>query len=219
MEITPQLWGLSQATIDELGDELRSFHQEFAPLFKTRTRDVSEHAFTELKGSLLMEGKRTYTGVAQKVVDPLDAGQNLQHFMSDSPWESQQIFDAIQGQIREHPELQGGMLNLDDSGNVCSSLQKAGAQKQYLGRLGKVDVGQVGVVLSYYHEGIWALVDAELFLPESWFEKEHTKAWKRLHIPEDREFATKLDIGKAKIDHAIEQAFPFEGGGGYLVWS
>lgn len=210
METSHNIWGLSQETIDELGDELVSFHQEFAPLFKTTTRDVSEHAFTELKGSLLMEGKRTYTKVAQTIVDPLDDGQNLQHFMSDSPWESQRIFDAIQGQIREYPELQGGMLNLDDSGIACSSLQKAGAQKQYLGSLGKVDVGQVGVVLSYYHEGIWALVDAALFLPESWFGKEKRKTWKRLHIPADREFASKLEIGKAKLDHAIEQALPFE---------
>jgi len=210
METSQNIWGLSQETIDELGDELVSFHQEFAPLFTTTTRDVSEHAFTELKGSVLMDGKRTYTGVARKIVDPLNDGQNLQHFMSDSPWESQRIFDAIQGQIGACPELQGGMLNVDDSGNDCSSVQKAGAQKQYLGRLGKVDVGQVGVVVSYYHDGIWSLVDAELFLPESWFEEEKKKEWKRLHIPEDREFSSKLEIGKSKIDHAIEQGLPFE---------
>jgi len=85
METSQNIWGLSQETIDELGDELLSFHQEFAPLFTTTTRDVSEHAFTELKGSLLMDGKRTYTGVARKIVDQLNDGQNLQHFMSDSP--------------------------------------------------------------------------------------------------------------------------------------
>jgi SRSO17 transposase len=179
METSENIWGLSQEIIDELGEELVSFHQEFAPLFKTTTRDVSEHAFTELKGSVLMDGKRTYTGVARKIVDPLNDGQNLQHFMSDSPWESQRIFDAIQGQIGACPELQGGMLNIDDSGNDCSSVGKAGAQKQYLGRLGKVDVGQVGVVASYYHDGIWSLVDAELFLPESWFDEKKKKEWKR----------------------------------------
>lgn len=196
--------------IEELGDELVSFHQEFAPLFKTATRDVSEHAFTELKGSVLMEGKRTYVEVARKIVDPLDDGQNLQHFMSDSPWESQRIFDAIQEQVGACPDLQGGMLNIDDSGTDCSSVGKAGAQRQYLGRLGKVDMGQVGVILSYYHEGIWALVDAELFLPKSWFEKEKKKEWKRLHIPQDREFSSKLELAKARFDHALEQGVPFE---------
>lgn len=204
-----EMWGLSKASIEELGDELSRFHWEFAPLWKTSTRDVSEHGFTGLKGSLLMEGKRSYTGVSRKIVDGLDDGQNFQHFMSDSPWPSQPIFDQIQGQIRETPELQGGMLNIDESGEECSSSQKAGAQKQYLGRLGKVELGQVGVVASYYHAGVWAVVEAELFLPESWFAPEKKVEWARLHIPSDREFATKLTIGKAQIDHAVTQALPF----------
>jgi hypothetical protein len=56
------------------GDELLSFHQEFAPLFKTATRDGSEHGLTGLKGGLLMEGKGTYTEISRQIVDPLDGG-------------------------------------------------------------------------------------------------------------------------------------------------
>lgn len=92
-------------------------------------------------------------------------------------------------------------------------MEKAGAQKQDVGRLGKVDVGQVGVVASYYHEGIWTLVAAELFLPESGFEEQQQQEWKRLYIPENREFSSTLEIGNAKIDHAVEQGLPFEGVG------
>lgn len=205
-----EIWGLSQETIEDLADELLAFHQEFAPLFRTKTRDVSEHGFTGLKGSLLMEGTRSYVDVARHIVDPLDDGQNYQHFMSDSPWSSQGIFDMIQEQIRHMPELSGGMLNLDDSGDRCSSCQKAGAQRQYLGRLGKVDIGQVGVVASYYRDGVWSLVDAELFLPESWFTDEKKTLWQRYHIPPEREFASKLELALARIDHAIAQGLPFE---------
>jgi SRSO17 transposase len=205
-----EIWGLSQETIEELADELLEFHQEFAPLFRTKTRDSSEHGFTGLKGSLLMEGTRSYVEVARQIVDPLDDGQNYQHFMSDSPWSSRGIFDTIQAQIRHMPDLGGGMLNLDDSGDRCSSSEKAGAQRQYLGRLGKVDIGQVGVVASYYHDGVWALVDAELFLPESWFTKEKKKSWKRLHIPPERTFASKLELALERIDHAMAQGLPFE---------
>lgn len=205
-----EIWGLSQETIEELADELLGFHQEFAPLFRTKTRDVSEHGLTGLKGSLLMEGTRSYVEVTRQIVDPLNDGQNYQHFMSDSPWSSGGLFDEIQRQIGGMPELSGGMLNLDDSGDRCSSSRKAGAQRQYLGRLGKVDIGQVGVVASYYHDGVWALVDAELFLPESWFTKEKKTLWTRYHIPPDREFASKLEIAQARIDHAMAQGLPFE---------
>ena len=52
---------------------------------------------------------------------------------------------------------------------ACSGKQKAGVTRQYLGREGKVDLGQVGVGLSYYKDGMWALVDAGLYLPRVWF--------------------------------------------------
>jgi hypothetical protein len=70
-----------------------------------------------------------------------------------------------------------------------------------------VDIGQVGVIASYYHTGVWTLVDAELCLPESWVEKEKKRLWKRLHIPLNREFARKLDIAEARIDHAGQSLY------------
>jgi SRSO17 transposase len=202
------LWGLSLEIIEELGNDLQGFYHQFKQLFTTKTRDVSHHALTGIKGSLLMEGKRTYTRIARKIVAPLDDGQNLQHFMSDSPWESQPIFDEIQRQIRERFVGVKGMLNIDESGDECSSPEKAGAQKQYLGRLGKTEVGQVGVVSSWYGAGVWALVDAELFLPEAWFTAERRQDWKRLHIPRDREFKRKIDLAKAQITRALESHLP-----------
>jgi SRSO17 transposase len=204
------LWGLSIDIIEELGHELHAFYDQFKALFTTKTRDVSHHGFTGLKGSLLMEGKRTYTEVSRKIVNPLDDGQNYQHFMSDSPWPSQPIFETIQGQIGDRFSASAGMLNIDESGDECSSPRKAGAQKQYLGRIGKVDVGQVGVVSSWYGEGIWALTDAELFFPESWFTPAKKPEWKRLHIPEDLEFRRKLDLAQEQIDRAIANHLPFE---------
>lgn len=59
------------------------------------------------------------------------------------------------------------MLNIDECGDEWSSTGKAGAQKQDIGRFGKTEVEQVGVVSSWYRDGVWALTDAALFLPES----------------------------------------------------
>jgi len=52
------------------------------------------------------------------------------------------------------------MLTLDESGDECAGEKKAGAARQYLGREGKVDLGQVGVGLGYYAADVWAMVDA-----------------------------------------------------------
>ena len=102
--------------------------------------------------------------IARRVIDPTDDGQNLQQFMSDSPWSGSEVFKQIQTEIKERPELQDGMLTLDESGDERAGGQSAGAARQYLGRLGKVEMGQVGVALGYYADEIWAMVDAELYL-------------------------------------------------------
>jgi SRSO17 transposase len=53
------------------------------------------------------------------------------------------------------------------------------------------------------------MVDAELFLPEVWFDGEHRKMWKRLHIPPERTFATKPQIGLEMILRAKANGLPF----------
>ena len=94
---------------------------------------------------------------------------------SDSPWSGAEVFKQIQTEIKERRELQNGMLTLDESGDERAGGKSAGAARQYLGRLGKVEMGQVGVALGYYAADVWTMVDAELYLPESWFEPERMK--------------------------------------------
>ena len=141
----PQRWRLPAEAVADLADRLRRVWSRFRDCFKTKTRDTSQYALAYLRGLLTMETKRHFANIARRVIDPDDDGQSLQHFMSDSPWSAQAVFAQIQAEIRRRPDLQGGMLTLDESGDKCSGPQKAGAARQYLGRLGKVDLGQVGV--------------------------------------------------------------------------
>jgi SRSO17 transposase len=138
-----------------------------------------------------MDTDRNYTNIARRVIEPTDDGQNLQHFMSDSPWSGEKVFQQIQTEIQQRPELNGGVLTLDESGDERAGSQSAGASRQYLGRLGKVEMGQVAVALGYYAADVWTMVDAELYLPESWFEEDLASLSRQLHIPEKRVFMTK----------------------------
>ena len=47
------------------------------------------------------------------------------------------------------------MLTNDESGDERAVRKSAGAARQYLGRLGKVEMGQVGVALGYYAADVW----------------------------------------------------------------
>ncbi len=137
--------------------------------------------------------------------------------MSDSPWSATAVFDQIEQEIGQDERLQNGMLTLDESGERCFGEQKAGAGRQYIGNVGKVDLGQVGVALGYYTTcldepstiGVWAMADAELFFPKHWFDEARKAQFKRHHIPADRKFKTKLEIGLDLIDRAIANKLPF----------
>lgn len=62
-----------------------------------------------------MDRKRNLANIAHQVSDP-DDGQNLQQFISDSPWSAQAVIQQVQREIAAMPELRtGGVLILDES--------------------------------------------------------------------------------------------------------
>ncbi len=203
-------WGLPKEAINHLADRLRCIWSRFGACFKTKTRDTSEYAFAYLRGLLTLDTKRNYANIARRVIDDEDDGQNLQQFMSDSPWSGRNVFQQIQAEIIQRPDFSGGMLTLDESGDKRCGNQSAGTARQHLGRLGKVDVGQVGVALGYYQHGVWTMIDAELYLPEVWFDSKYCDLRRRWYIPEERSFATKIQLGLEMIQRARANGLPFE---------
>jgi len=64
--------------------------------------------------------------------------QNMQHFMSNSPWSGRALVEQVQAAILEWRELQGGLLILDESADEKSGKNSAGAGRQHNGRLAPV---------------------------------------------------------------------------------
>jgi SRSO17 transposase len=198
-----------------LGDRLYAYWQRFAGCFRTKTRDGAVYAYVYLSGLLRMEAKRNFANIGRKTNTP---GQNIQHFMSNSPWSAQQVIRQVQQEIIAKSGLeQGGVLILDESADEKAGEQSAGAARQYNGRIGKVDQSQVGVFLAYTNISgslptpTWTWVDGELFLPKSWFSPDEvtTKQRKRLGIPEQRQFATKVELGWQMIERTAKNGLRF----------
>jgi SRSO17 transposase len=207
----PQRWGLSEEAIADLGKRLVDYWGRFRGCFKTKTRDTSAHAWSYLRGLLSLEGERNMANIARRVVDPNDDGQKLQQFISDSPWSGQAVLAQIQREIATTPGLQtGGILILDESADEKAGAKSAGAGRQYNGRLGKLEMSQVGTFLAFYKGVVWTWVDGELFLPAHWFTPEMAKERKRLGIPSERQFATKLELGWQMIERVQAHGLPFE---------
>src|SRR3972149_6424689 len=143
----PQAWGLSLEAVQGIGDRLYEFWTRFGERFRTTTRDGSTYAYLYLSGLLRMPEKRNFTHIGRSVNV---AGQNIQHFMSNSPWSAQEVMTQVQRETAAKPGLEtGGVLILDETADEKAVEKSAGAGRQYNGRIGKVDLSQVGVFLAY----------------------------------------------------------------------
>jgi SRSO17 transposase len=155
-----------------------------------------------------MTKKRNYASIARTTGQ---SGENIQHFMTNSPWSAQAVYRQVQAEIAATPELRsGGMVLLDESADARAGTRTAGAARQYNGRLGKVDLCQVGVFLAFAKEHTWTWIDGELFLPEGWFAPEVAKERQRLGIPAERCFKTKVELGWEMIQRVQVAGLPFE---------
>jgi len=209
--LEPRRWGLSDEAIANLGNRLLDFWTRFRYCFKTRTRDASEHAWTYLRGLLSMETERNFANIARRVTDPDNDGQNVQQFMSDSPWSAQAVMQQVQREIAATPELRtGGVLLLDESPDEKAGAKCAGAGRQHNGRLGKIEMSQVGTFLAFFKGVVWTWVDGELFLPEHWFTPEMADERQRVGVPTERQFATKIELGWRMIQRVKANGLPFE---------
>jgi SRSO17 transposase len=204
----PRAWGLSLEEIGQLATRLVEFWERFASCFETQTRDTSDYALDILSGLLRMTTERNFTNLARAAGQ---APQNIQHFMSSSPWEGPEVLGEIRAEISQIERFQSGsVLILDESADEKASEKTAGAGRQYNGRMGKIEMSQVGTFLAYANDGLWTWIDGELFLPEACFKRERAKERRRLGIPPDRKFATKIELGWRMIERVAQEGLPFE---------
>jgi len=198
---------LLPGAIAGLGERLYQYWERFADCFTTQTRDTSHYALDYLSGLLRMKTERHFTGIARTSGQ---APQNLQHFMSHSPWSAQAVLEQVREEVATTPAFaRGGVLVLDESADEKASEQTAGAGRQYNGRMGKVEMSQVGTFLAYVNDGLWCWIDGELFLPEAWFAPGMAKERARLGVPPERRFATKIELGWQMIARAQAEGVPF----------
>ena len=82
-----------------------------------------------------------------------------------------------------------GILTFDDTGFLKKGDQSAGVQRQYTGTAGRVENSQVGTFMGYKTERGHSLLDARLYIPESW--TNDRERCKKAKIPDDFIFEKK----------------------------
>ena len=192
----------------------------YAECFINKRRSVSEAARQYLYG-LFQSGKSNLERMSEVVVGSVY--HRLHHMLSDAVWESASVRRRLSADANRHHlgSLQSGLL-IDGSGFSKKGEKSAGVQRQWNGRHGKVDNCQVGLFGAIAKGDIAALVDARLYLPESW--SEDTQRCEEAGIPKEaRKHLSKgelaADIVRTARQNGLRFGFVgFDGEFGQLPW-
>jgi SRSO17 transposase len=172
------------------------------------THDQSEHANGYVSGLLRIETERNMANIARKTGMEI---QNTQHFMSYSPWSGPGLIADVQEDVKEHSEFQTrAMLVVDESAEQKAGEYSAGAGRQHNGRLGKIEMSQVGVFAALVTPRVNTWIDGELFFPAHWFEADHADKRKKVGFPQGRTFKTKPELVWEIVQRLQAKQIPFD---------
>jgi len=94
--------------------------------------------------------------------------QALQKFVGFVPWDHKPLLATLARQVGEDLGEPDAVIVFDPSAFAKKGTKSVGVQRQWCGRLGKVDNCQVGVFMAYVSREGHALVDTRRYLPKEW---------------------------------------------------
>ena len=188
---------------------LTNLHGRFAPCFGRR--ECREHALGYLRGLLLGTGRKSVEPMALlfggSSADQPEIEQSValawQRFLTVSPWEAKTVQQEIQAVFNEEfvPTASQSPIGtvgvIDGSGFVKHGPESVGVQRQWCGRVGKKENCQVGVFLLGVTPAGNALLDHQLYLPETWAADAQRR--EKTRVPPEIVFQTKPQIAAALV--------------------
>jgi len=131
----------------------------------------------------------------------------MQRLLRRADWDVDGVRDDVRAYVVEQLGEPDGVLIADETGFVKKGSRSAGVQRQYSGTAGRTENCQVGVFLAYASARGHALIDRELYLPQSWADDAERR--RAAGIPDDVDFTTKPRQVQEMIGRAVEAGVPF----------
>jgi SRSO17 transposase len=183
-------------SVRERADRLTAFLQRYLPKFYR-----SEQRAT---ATLVIRGR--LSGLERKTSEPIaiEAGlprKPVQFFVGSGKWDDEAVMAELRAHVREELAGPDGVVVIDPSAFPKKGTESCGVGRQWCGRLGKVDNGQVGVFLGYAAEGGYAPLDRRLYLPEDWAGDPERR--EKCHVPPEVEFREKWQIALDLLERSL----------------
>jgi SRSO17 transposase len=189
-------------------DRLGSFLDVFKGCFSGTNAKTFASAGAYLQG-LLSEVRRKNIERVAETREDWDY-QNIQYCVSEAGWDHCEVIEGIG--VYANGIFKGNRdtgLFIDESGVSKKGEKSVGVQRQWNGRLGKLDNCQVAVFGVLSARAAHCPIDVRLFLPESWVND--PVRCKESGIPEEeRVFRTKHQLALAIIEDAVARGIDFK---------
>lgn len=116
----------------------------------------------------------------------------LQAFIGHSPWDYAPLLTELATQVGTQLGEPDGVIVFDPSGFPKKGTESVGVQRQWCGRLGKIENCQIGVFMGYASRKEHALVNVRLYLPKSW--TNDRRRCRKCHVPKNVPFAIRQQL-------------------------
>jgi SRSO17 transposase len=166
---------------------LESFAQPF--IASLPSPESRAHSRTYMAGLLSDAERKNAESIAYRY--DLDR-QVIQRFLGEVAWDHDPLGDGLNRQVAAAIGRPDGVLVFDPSAFPKEGTASVGVQRQWCGRLGKVDNCQVGVYLGYVSDAGHALVDFRLYLPREWAQDRNRR--KKAGVPKGVTYQTRHEL-------------------------
>jgi SRSO17 transposase len=186
---------VSASTVRGCRRRLTRFLERYLPLFYREEQRA--HAQLVIQGRLSHLERKTCEPIARQ------AGvqrKPVQQFVGAGKWDDEAVMGELRLDVAEAFDDPAATFVLDGSGFPKKGTESCGVQRQWCGRLGKVDNCQVGVFLACVSQGRVGPLGRRLYLPQDWAKSSARR--RKCHVPRGVRFAEKWQLGLKLIEQA-----------------
>ena len=130
----------------------------------------------------------------------------MQHVLSGSHWKADAVRDDLRAYVIEHLADPDAVLIVDETGFLKKESKSVGVKHQYSGTAGRIENGQIGVLLAYASCHGRTLHGRELYLPQEWAEDAVRR--EEAGVPPGTTFRTKPQLAIAMLERALDVGVP-----------
>jgi SRSO17 transposase len=172
---------------------LQTYLQPFLDALQTSQQQTNAHHYVQ--GLLSELGSKDVESIAY-LHDR--ERQGLQKFIGQADWDHQPLLTELVRQVGRELGQDDSVLVFDPSAFPKQGKESVGVQRQWCGRLGKIDNCQVGIYLGYVSRCEHALVDVRLYLPKEWAKRKRRRH--KAGVPADVRFRTRHELALEMLE-------------------